>query len=415
MEQADVRDQRRLALVLHRSPHHAAASGYARLARYLPGHEITADARVAVPYAIRRRLAALGRERYSSLYDANSVTKEIRVLSDAVRSRGGLVHFFHGERDFFLTRYWARALGWRVVGSVHKPPATLSRLVRGRDVFSHYDGVICVGPNQVPFVREAAGHDRVWFVPHGVDTAFFAPGAEPEVAAQSCHCIFVGQHLRDFETLSAVVAALRSRIPNLTLTAVVGPEYQHLLPAGEFVDVRSGLSDEQLRREYQRASLLLLPLLDSTACNSVLEALSCGLPIVTNDGGGIRGYLNEGSGFMCENGPSGPRLEDMIESAWRLLKEPQLNLGMRAAARSQALGFAWPAVGRRVVRVYRDELGFEPRSCSADAPSIDTRLEHIRKPKMPYTRALVDGGDLVSGLKPPLPSQSGGRAEDALT
>ena len=50
------------------------------------------------------------------------------------------------------------------------------------------------------------------------------------------------------------------------------------------------LTDEALCKLYQNSYLLLLPMNNSGANTAVVEALACGLPIVTTDVGGIRDY-----------------------------------------------------------------------------------------------------------------------------
>jgi len=61
---------------------------------------------------------------------------------------------------------------------------------------------------------------------------------------------------------------------------------------GRPVEVRylSGLDDDRLRVEYQRAHLLFLPLLDAWANNALLEAMSMGLPAVVTDLPAVREY-----------------------------------------------------------------------------------------------------------------------------
>ena len=41
---------------------------------------------------------------------------------------------------------------------------------------------------------------------------------------------------------------------------------------------------------YQGADLLLLPLIDATANNTLLEGLACGLPVLASDLTGVRDY-----------------------------------------------------------------------------------------------------------------------------
>jgi len=50
------------------------------------------------------------------------------------------------------------------------------------------------------------------------------------------------------------------------------------------------VDDPTLLRLYQQASRHLTPFRDFAANNALVESLACGLPIVTNDRGGVRDY-----------------------------------------------------------------------------------------------------------------------------
>lgn len=58
------------------------------------------------------------------------------------------------------------------------------------------------------------------------------------------------------------------------------------------VTIHRFISNEQLLYLYNNSRLLFLPLKDSTANNSLLEALACGVPVVATDLPGIKDYTN---------------------------------------------------------------------------------------------------------------------------
>lgn len=68
-----------------------------------------------------------------------------------------------------------------------------------------------------------------------------------------------------------------------------------------------GISDEQLRDEYRRAHALFLPLQLSTANNVVLEAMSCGTPVVSTPIGGMPEYVSADAGILVAPGDGRPR------------------------------------------------------------------------------------------------------------
>ena len=89
------------------------------------------------------------------------------------------------------------------------------------------------------------------------------------------------------------------------------------------------------------------PLLDSTANNSLLEMMSCGLPIITTRVGSVKDYLPEGTGILLErNDP-----QEIIRAIYSLDPEARRTFG--EAARHRALELDWTNVGFQMAEHYR--------------------------------------------------------------
>ena len=112
--------------------------------------------------------------------------------------------------------------------------------------------------------------------------------------------------------------------------------------------VRSGISEAELVDLYRAATLLVMPLHDTTANNAVLEGLACGLPLVASDVGAIRDYVNSKCAALVR--PHDARC--MAEAILDLLDAPAERQKMAEQARTQALKFAWPTVMQELGRVY---------------------------------------------------------------
>lgn len=339
---------RPLVFVQHGSSHHADHSGYARLLDFIPG-EIIDDKSNALPYRIKKILAS----RFSTeagIYNSSSVSKDLALAKRMMHSCGGIAHYLNGERDIRLSTLLKKWRRWYFTATFHKPPDILAQQIRDFRYIERLDGAIAVGQNQVEFLKEKIRSDAVEFIPHGVDTKFFTPGEE---MWEPYTCLFVGQHLRDFQTLNESFSIIQKQIPQVRLRAILKKEYAHLLPQSERVEVLSGISDEAFRALYRRSALLLLPLNNVTACNSILEALACGVPVVSTDLEGNRGYLNKDSSILV----SPKTAAGMAEAAIHLMQDETTNLRLRAGARRQSLNFSWEKVASSIEEYFRKWFG----------------------------------------------------------
>lgn len=213
------------------------------------------------------------------------------------------------------------------------------------------DGVVVVASNQIAFFSNLVGPERVFFVPHGIDTATFMPG-EHEPDGDNPTVLCVGQTLRDFDTFYEVARALGDRAPKVRFLLIAHPtgiesDLAKLRSLKNF-EFRTGIGELGLIQAYQRSQLLFLPLLDSTANNALLEGMSCGLPIVATDVGGVRDYVDESSVALIPRSDSIAAAEAVME----LLEDECKRRQWGEANRKHALSFDWLVVAEEMKRVY---------------------------------------------------------------
>lgn len=340
-----------LLLISREIAHHAKMSGYSQLAGYLPAERIDNARRSLLPWGVLHSLSRIPARPY---YSSSSLNKELTAFLAMLKQPGGLLHYLYLDNDFCLSPLWASHLNYRLTGTLHHPPEILEDVFRRPSDLKKLDGIFCVGENQVNAVKTIVGHERVWFLPHGVDVNFFTPHHVPFAAQLSC--LFVGEMLRDFDVLRQVIVRLQAQRKDVSFTIIVWPEKQSLFAGLPGVRVLSNITDAQLCDEYRKATLLLLPLTNCTANNSILEAISCGLPVVSTDVGGIRGYLDDSCSVLCSKGD----VNQLVATVDGLLSDTTLLAEMKIAARKRALAFSWDNVAAQALSIFKTHFDVEP-------------------------------------------------------
>ncbi|HSB70233.1 MAG TPA: glycosyltransferase family 4 protein [Candidatus Methylomirabilis sp.] len=274
---------------------------------------------------------------------------ELRAMASMLARGGGIYHFLYGEDAY---RYAGSIAGFRrnrIVCTYHQPPAVFERVIRSTAHLRRLHGVVVLASNQAPYFRALVGKEKVFLVPHGVDTRFFRP---PVTRPKTTTCLFVGQWLRDFAMLAEVIQLVRAKDRGIHFEVVTKPEHHHQLAGLEGVNLRSALPEDDLLALYQTSALLVLPLLDCAANNAVLEAMACGLPIVATGVGGIGDYLDDGCSCLVPPGNS-PRMADAIVG---LVQDDPKRESLGRGARMKSLEFDWAVVASRLLEVY-EHLG----------------------------------------------------------
>ncbi len=209
-------------------------------------------------------------------------------------------------------------------------------------VFARYRVPVQVVPNIIDLSRfTATWQPRGSAAPHLIVTRNLEPIYDIPTA------------LRAFQRVLAVFPQARLSIAGsgpmqaelIRLTAELG------LSAA--VSFTGRLDNERIATLYHGADLMLNPSLADNMPISVLEALACGVPVVSTKVGGIPFLLEHGrTALLVPPGEDQP----MAEAALRLLMDIELAQALSAAGIATVRQFTWPRVREQLFTVYNSVL-----------------------------------------------------------
>jgi glycosyltransferase involved in cell wall biosynthesis len=250
-----------------------------------------------------------------------------------------------------LSRWRKRYLDWAVARSVRRAARVIAVSGSTRDDLVE---LLRIPPEKVSVVP--LGVDPSFTPAHGEDAAPPPLGGRPYI-------LHVGtlEPRKNLEVLIEAFAGLRrSRsIPHaLALVGGKGWSYQSIFDAV----VRTGLQGHvhfldyvgpgDLPLWYTCADLFAYPSVYEGFGLPVLEAMACGLPVVTTDSSSLR-ELAGGAALLVEPGSS----EALQEAMGRILEDRALRDRLNAKGLRRAAQFSWPETARRTAIVYELACG----------------------------------------------------------
>ncbi len=285
-------------------------------------------------------VSGLSRRKLDHFYGARMFLDERRLRLSAANA--SVVHFLSAENSFsFLRRP-------NIVCTFHGTPKIWDESLRSREPLKALRAAIALAPNQVSYLRQII--QDVVLIPYGVDPVAFAPGSPSLKHPERLRIAVVGSFMRDFAALERVAAATAAR-KNIEFS-ILGPleetrrfrHYPHcrVLPRLPYPEYLAFL---------QGAHALFLPLIDAAANTAIVEAMACGLAIMTNRGEGQAYYVGD-AGWLYEN----------EEEALEILTEPSFKeqcVERGAKARKRVLErFSWEKIVPQVVGLYSRLTGY---------------------------------------------------------
>jgi glycosyltransferase involved in cell wall biosynthesis len=247
-------------------------------------------------------------------------------------------------------------------------------LFGSRRLLEDADHVVCVGQSEMEKAKRELSHDRITYLPNGVDTRRFAEG--DGAAFRARHGIgpdaFVVLNISRIDAqknqrlLVEAFASLAAEQSNAVLV-LIGPETQPAYAAevratakrlgvADRVKMLPGLpgSSPEIVNAYHACDAFVLPSRHEPFGIVVLEAWSAGKPVVVSALGGLRTLVDhERTGLKFA--PDAPDAAKQLAALLvRLAREPQTRARLGAEGRAEALAqYDWEQINTRLETIYR--------------------------------------------------------------
>lgn len=201
----------------------------------------------------------------------------IKIIWLGLRHNNLVFHYIYGENIFFP---WVKILmrkGNVIVCTFHQPFSFFQTENKWKNKLMKSDYIILVGNTEINDFKRMTGKDNVVYIPHGISTDYYAIDSKIKKANL---VLTVGSWLRDYNFANKVYMKLLEKDPTLEIHVVSNLKNKKLLTVDARIKFMSGISDDELKEEYLKSSVLFLPLTRYTANNSLLEASATGCNVV---------------------------------------------------------------------------------------------------------------------------------------
>lgn len=136
------------------------------------------------------------------------------------------------------------------------------------------------------FVENGISENKVIVTEFGIDTKKFWPSEVPK-EHNDFRILYVGrlELLKGIQYLLQAFSSIKGRNFSLTLVGPILPEIKPILKQynDDRIEIVGAVSQDSLVSYYQQADLFVFPSINDAFGLVVLEAMACGVPVVTTD------------------------------------------------------------------------------------------------------------------------------------
>jgi len=228
-----------------------------------------------------------------------------------------------------------------------------------RPIWREASSVVAVSPGLRDLARRSYPNVPVTVIPNGIDCEYFKPADSP-IDSRKVTLIFVGRiaEQKGLTHLIRCLPLLRSSTSTPFELKVVGDGPLRVdievlaerLGVSDCVHFSGWVSQSQVRDWLQEAAIFVLPSLMEGLSVALLQAMACGLPVVTSDVVGNREVVEHGwNGFQVPVYDT----QAWVDALATLIGDQELRSQMAQRSRKLATDYDWHKISRKYLELLK--------------------------------------------------------------
>ena len=290
----------------------------------------------------------------NSCYSSLSVALELNVFKKSVSNNIKIIHYWFGDHDYYYGFLLKKFFDSKIIINLFFSLEELDKRMPNKVHLKNADLITCSGKAQIDYLSKYINRNRLAYLPLGIDTKSFCPSTG-EISRDKNLVICVGNNRRDYKTLKSIYSILKKNKPEIQLKLAgssQGKENFINYPEVEFLPF---LSEKEFRNLYNRASVLILPFLEGGSSQTLNEALSSGLPVITNSFPNLSDYINTSAVLSFP-----PKdYKNMAHACLDLLDDEKRINVMSKKARLHMLNYDNSIIKKKLTTIYENYLGLK--------------------------------------------------------
>jgi glycosyltransferase involved in cell wall biosynthesis len=222
------------------------------------------------------------------------------------------------------------------------------RYIQNR-AFQHADGVIFLTKYAASVIQRSCGHlGNVAYIPHGVSGIFTDCISGSTFSSSDIRCLYIS-NCAPYKHQWQVVKALKilhDAGRNVSLDLVGGGEgkaqvrlrnqIQESDPSGKFVRLHGFESKDRLVDYLKNADIFIFASSCENMPNTLVEAMSVGLPVACSNRGPMPEVLQDGGVYFDPEEP-----DSIVRAVEEIIESPKIRTRLSARSQSLAAQYTW--------------------------------------------------------------------------